>query len=140
MVTVPSPDSSRDIPAETFTLSAPATVDMTYPSTTEITLTPSGALGSVLYTYTVTPDEGLEVSFAGGNTVYLTTLAAGTYTVTITATDQGRTTNNTATATITVRATVGGGSVGSSGGGCDSGLGVMSLAALGLVLLRKNRQ
>ena len=123
----------------TFTLSAPTTVVLPYAGSGDVRLTPNNALGTVTYTAAVTPSTGLSASFTG-NTMRLTsTGGAGSYTVRVTATDSGRSADNTATATIAVTVSASGMRVGSSGGGCDSGFGEITLAVLGLFLVKRRK-
>ena len=123
----------------TFTLSAPATAVLPYAGSADVRMTPANALGTVTYTASVTPSTGLGVSFTG-NTMRLTsTGGAGSFTVRVTATDSGRAEDNTATATIAVTVSASGMRVGSSGGGCDSGFGGITLAALGLFLVKRHK-
>ncbi len=74
---------------------------ITLPNTAAITLTPRNARGTVSYSANQS-----WVTFSG-NTATLAPTSPGTYTVIITATDSGRTTNNTATATITLTVNAG---------------------------------
>ena len=132
---------------EAFALSTTRSVSLNLATlggnTSTITLAPANALGAVSYTYTVTPSTGLTVSISG-NSATLTAEETGTYTVVFTATDAGRTTDNTATFTTTV--TVGSGitspdvrSIGSSSGGCDAGFGALALVLAAPLFLRRRR-
>ena len=95
---------------DTFTLTTDSTVSLTLGTETAyrttLTLTPANAVGTVSYSYTVTPDNGGLTVALSGNQATLTGVTAGTYTVVFTATDSE---GNTATANTTV--TVSGGVV-----------------------------
>ena len=91
----------------------------------------SNALGTATYSV-VTADEaaGVELNSSTGEAV-ITPTAVGTYSLVFSVTDSGRASGSN-TASITVPLTVrAGGSVGSSGGGCDAGFGALALAVLG---------
>lgn len=120
-----------------FSLTVPSSVEMVTTSTTVLAVSVQGARGEVRYRAEVSPAVGLEVRFEGVDAVYLTAEAPGTYTVRITAEDAGRQEGNTAAATITVNAAPGRGTAGSTGGGCGTGFGTITLGAL--VLLRVKR-
>ncbi|MBQ7220578.1 MAG: SYNERG-CTERM sorting domain-containing protein [Synergistaceae bacterium] len=101
---LPSGDVSPDVPTTFSVAASRTTLSVTAGSTATVTLTPSNALGTVSYRASQS-----WVTFSG-NTATFAPTTSGDYTVTITATDAGRTTNNTATATV--RVTVTGGSSG----------------------------
>ncbi len=90
----------------------------------------SNALGTATYTV-VDPDEyaGVTVDSSTG-AVLIAPTATGEYSLVFKVTDSGRASGSN-TATVTVPLTVRAGSVGSSGGGCDAGFGVLALAVLG---------
>ena len=118
------------------------------PTTPDLTLTPSkssismvlgnietltlssNALGTATYTV-VDADEyaGVTVDSSTG-AVLIAPTATGEYSLVFQVTDSGRASGSN-TATVTVPLTVRAGSVGSSGGGCDAGFGVLALAVLG---------
>ena len=105
-----------------------SSLNVTLGNTETITLS-SNALGTA--TYSVTADEaaGVELDEATGVAV-ITPLLVGTYPLVFTVTDSGRAAGSN-TDSITVNMVVTSGGVGSSGGGCDAGFGVLALAVLG---------
>ena len=113
-------------PSPDFYLTADISVSMSVNTSEDIALTPNNPLGTVNYSATVSPSDGLTVSFMG-NRAILSAQKAGNYTVLITATDTGRTSSNTATTRITAEVFATGGS---SGGGCNSGVSALILLAL----------
>ncbi|MBQ9433112.1 MAG: hypothetical protein IJU26_02745, partial [Synergistaceae bacterium] len=133
---VPTPDFSVGVSLNTLTLPAG--------STATLSLIPANALGTVSYSANQS-----WVTFSG-NTATLKPTATGTYTIVITATDSGRTSNNTATVTVTLTVTSSGGSTptspdipssgpGSSGGGCDAGFSALVLAVLGAFITARKK-
>ena len=99
-------ETIQPTPPDAFTLTTDSSVSLTLgtatPPTRTLTLTTANALGTVSYSYTVTPDNGGLTVALSGNQATLTGATAGTYTVVFTATDAARATDNTATATTTV--------------------------------------
>ena len=135
-----SPDqpSGPDQPVTTtLGLSASAsTVNITLGNSRTVTLSAANVQGTASYAVDAPAAAGVTLS---GTTATIRPTAVGTYSVKFTVTDSGRTTNNTATANVTVNVTEASepepetptGTVGSSGGGCDSGFGALALAVLG---------
>ncbi|MBR0035376.1 MAG: hypothetical protein IJP54_06840 [Synergistaceae bacterium] len=121
-VTVTQPDT----PSPDFYLTADISLSMYVSTSEDIALTPNNPLGTVIYSATVSPSDGLSVSFRG-NTAILTAQKGGNYTVLITATDTGRTSGSTAATRITAEVVS---PAGSSGGGCNPGFSALVLAAL----------
>ncbi len=105
-----------------------STLNLRIGQTETVTLTASNLLGTP--TYTAAADkEGAGVTI-NDNVVTVTPTAAGTYTVSCSVTDSGRTTASTASTSFTVNVSAGG-DPGKSGGGCDAGFTALALALLG---------
>ncbi len=132
-----APDSGDVPPTPTTSLGLSAStseLNLRLGQIETVTLTASNVLGTASYS-AVADKESVGVAITD-NIVMVAPTEAGEYTVTCTVVDSGRTTDNTATTSFKVVVT--GGGVGSSGGGCDAGFGVLALAVLGgFIVARK---